>query len=46
MDGFDWTPWFKLSLSVQYLCMEHSVDDSVFDSNGPSLSDVINDEGL
>ena len=26
--------------------MEHSVDGSVFDSNGPSLSDVINDEGL
>ena len=26
--------------------MEHSVDGSVFDPNGPSLSDVINDEGL
>ena len=44
MNGFGWTPWFKLSPSTHSLCMERSVDGSVFDSNGPSLSDVTNDQ--
>ena len=40
MDGFGWTPWFKLPPSLQNLCMEHSMDGSVFDPNCPSLPDV------
>ena len=46
MNGFGWFPWFKLSLSTHSLCMERSVDGSVFDPNGPSLPDVTNDQNL
>ena len=46
MNGFGWFPWFKSSLSTHSLCMERSVDGSVFDPNGPSLPDVTNNQGL
>ena len=46
MNGFGWTPWFKLSPSTHSLCMERSVDGSVFDPNGASLPDVTNNQGL
>ena len=46
IDGFGWTPLFKLSPSVHNLCMERPVDGSVFDPNNSSLPVVMNDEGL
>ena len=45
IDGFGWTPWFKLSPSVHNLCIERPVE-SVFDLIGPSLPDATNDQGL
>ena len=45
IDGFEWTPWFKLSLSVQNLCIERPVETQ-FDPSGPSLPDATNDQGL
>ena len=30
IDKFEWTPWFKLSPSVRNLCIERTVDGSVF----------------
>ena len=45
IDGFGWTPWFKLSTSTQNLCIERPVDEE-FDINGSSLPDKTNDEGL
>ena len=45
IDGFGWTPWFKLSPSTHNLCIERSVD-GVFDPNGPSVPDSTNDQGL
>ena len=46
MDSFGWTQWFKLSPFTQNLCIERPVDGSVFDLNGPFLSDVTNNQGL
>ena len=46
IDGFGWTPWFILPLSIHNLCVEHSVGGSVFDPNDLSLPDVMNDQGL
>ena len=46
MDGYGWTPWFKLSLLVHNLCSERFVDGSVFNPSGPSLPDVTNYQGL
>ena len=45
IDGFEWTPWFKLSPSVQNLCIERPVETQ-FDPSGPSLPDETNDQGL
>ena len=45
IDGFEWTPWFKLSPSVQNLCIERPVETQ-FDPSGPSLPDATNDQGL
>ena len=45
IDGFGWTPWFKLSSSTYNLCTEHPVE-TVFDPSGPSLPDTTNDQGL
>ena len=45
IDGFGWTPWFKLSPSVQNLCIERPVETQ-FDPSGPSLPDATNDQGL
>ena len=45
IDGFEWTPWFKLSPSVQNLCIEWPVETQ-FDPSGPSLPDATNDQGL
>ena len=45
IDGFGWTPWFKLSLFAHNLYIERSVE-SVLDPSGPSLPDVTNDQGL
>ena len=38
IDGFGWTPWFKLSPSTQNLCIEQPVNGE-FDINGSSLPD-------
>ena len=45
IDGFEWTPWFKLSPSVRNLCIERPVKTQ-FDPSGPSLPDATNDQGL
>ena len=45
IDGFGWTPWFKLSPSTRNLCIEHPVE-TIFDISGPSLPDTTNDQGL
>ena len=45
IDGFGWTPWFKLSPFVHNLCIERPVE-SVFDLSGPNLPDPTNDQGL
>ena len=45
IDGFGWTPWFKLSPSTRNLCIEHPVEN-VFDPSGLSLPDTTNDQGL
>lgn len=45
MNGFDSTSWFKVHLSVHNLCIERFVDGFVFDPNGSSLPDVIDDQG-
>ena len=45
IDGFEWTPWFKLSPSVQNLRIERPVETQ-FDPSGPSLPDETNDQGL
>ena len=45
IDGFGWTPWFKLSPSTHNLCIERPVE-TVFDPSGPSLPDATNDQGL
>ena len=45
IDGFEWTPWFRLSPSVQNLCIERPVETQ-FDPSGPSLPDATNDQGL
>ena len=45
IDGFGWTPWFKLSPSTHNLCIERPVD-TVFDTSKPSLPDATNDQGL
>ena len=46
LNGFGRTLWFKLFPSIYHLSMEHSVDGTVFDHNGPSLLDVTNDQDL
>ena len=43
IDGFGWTPRFKLSLSTLNMCIIRSVYSSVYDTDGPSLPDVTND---
>ena len=45
IDGFGWTPWFKLSPSVQNLCIERPVEVQ-YDPSGSSLPDETNDQGL
>ena len=45
IDGFGWTPWFKMSPSTRNLCIERPVEN-VFDPSGPSLPDTTNDQGL
>ena len=45
IDGFGWTPWFKLSPSTQNLCIKQPVDEE-FDINGSSLPDKTNNQGL
>ena len=45
IDGFGWTPWFKMSPSVHNLCIERPVETQ-FDTSGPSLPDATNDQGL
>ena len=39
MNGFGWTPWFKLSPSTLNMCIIRSLYGSVYDSNSPSLPD-------
>ena len=46
IDGFEWTPWFKLSPSVQNLCTERPVETQFDPVNRDSLPDVTNDQGL
>ena len=45
IDGFGWTPWFKLSPSVQNLCIERPVETQ-FDPSGANAPDATNDQGL
>ena len=45
IDGFGRTPWFKLFPSTRNLCIDRPVE-TVFDSNGPSLPDVTNNQGF
>ena len=39
IDGFGWTPWFKLSLSTLNMCIIRSLYGFVYDPNSPSLPD-------
>ena len=39
IDGFGWTPWFKLSLSTLNMCIIRSLYGSAYDPNSPSLLD-------
>ena len=43
IDGFGWTPWFKLSLSTLNMYVIRSLYGSLYDPNGLSLPDVTND---
>ena len=45
INGYQWTPWFKLSPSVRNLCIEKPVETQ-FDPTGSSLPDETNDQGL
>ena len=45
IDGFEWTPWFKLSPSVQNLRIERPVETQ-FDPSGPRLPNATNDQRL
>ena len=39
MNGFGWTPWFKLSPSTLNMCIIRSLYGSVYDTNCLSLPD-------
>ena len=39
IDGFGWTPWFKLSLSTLNMCIIRSLYGSAYHPNSPSLPD-------
>ena len=45
IDGFFFSPWFKLFSSTHNLRIELPVD-TVFDTSKPSLPDTTNDQGL
>ena len=46
IDGFEWTPWFKLSPSVQNLCIERPVETQFDPANSETPPDETNDQGL
>ena len=46
IDGFEWTPWFKLSPSVQNLCIERPVETQFDPANSETSPDATNDQGL
>ena len=45
INGFGWTPWFKLSPTTHNLCIERPVE-GVFDINGGGEPDKTDDQGL
>ena len=45
IDGFEWTPWFKLS-TVQNLCIERPVETQFDPANSETPPDETNDQGL
>ena len=46
IDGFGWTPWFKLSPSTHNLCIERPVESQFDPANSDSPPDATNDQGL
>ena len=45
IDGFGWTPWFKLASTVRNLCIERPVETS-FNPESDSPPDMTNDQGI
>ena len=46
IDGFEWTPWFKLSPSVKNLCIERPVETQFDPANSETPPGATNDQGL
>ena len=46
IDGYQWTPWFKLSPSVQNLCIERPIETQFDPANSETPPDETNDQGL
>ena len=46
IDGFGWTPWFKLTQSARNLCIERPMETQFDPVNSDSPPDMTNDQDL